>query len=66
MKIVARMLGNQQYTEDNWEAIAHIKEIAPETTIKELIEWQKQKFTSDSNIQKGTHIKQIYISQMDE
>ena len=64
VKLAARINSNRQYSEDAWEAIAHIKEITETTTIGELIAWQKKLFPCNSDVQAG-NIEQIYISNME-
>jgi hypothetical protein len=60
MRLAVLLKDSRQYTEDNFEAITHVKEITEKTTIQELIEWQSEKMPHD----KG-YFRQMYITQMD-
>lgn len=61
MKIIAKINDCSQYSEDGWESIQHLKEVSEETTIKDLIEWQKSKFKSTKGVQEGFFMRQITI-----
>ena len=64
-KLYARMNDCKQYSSDDWEAISHIKEITKETTISELIEWQKKIFGPQfkTNIKREHKFTQIFLSE---
>jgi hypothetical protein len=50
MKLVATIKDCRQYSEDAWEPITRVKEITPETTMQELIDWQKGIYKSFNGI----------------
>ena len=64
-KLYARMNDCKQYSSDDWESISHIKEITPETTIADLIEWQKRIFYPKFCLKKKNDHKfaQIFLSE---
>ena len=61
LKIYARINDCRQYSEDAWETIAHIKEITPETTVGELLNWQSGKCPIYKN-HTAEDFKQIIIN----
>lgn len=61
MKYAATIKDCRQYSEDSWEAITRIKEITEETTLKELIDWQKQIYPKNDSIQKDNYLEPIQI-----
>lgn len=44
MELIALMNNCRRYSEDGWESAPTIKDINPETTVQELIDWQKEIF----------------------
>lgn len=61
MKYVATIKDCRQYSEDGWEAITRIKEIKPETTLQELIDWQKNIYPNNPAIKNSNHIEPMQI-----
>ena len=60
-KYVATVKDSRQYTEENWEPIIRSKEVTENTTLRELIDWQKTIWKNDPSIQ-NENIHQISIS----
>lgn len=64
-KYIATVKDSRQYTEDMWEPVLRAKEVNRNTTLGELIDWQKEIWKRNNLIQEGI-INQIYISVLDD
>ena len=54
----------EQVSPDDFDKFTTIKEITSETTISDLVEWQKSKWKHWSNIQGGKYIHVMRIQEM--
>jgi len=54
----------EQVSPDDFDKFTTIKEITSETTISDLVEWQKSKWKHWSNIQEGKYIHVMRIQEM--
>jgi hypothetical protein len=65
MKLAAMIKSSQQYSMDDWESISYVLQVDENTTIKEIMDWQKKKFPNYKKLQTGESTHQIHIMQMD-
>ena len=65
MKIAVRINDSNQFSPDDWESIVHIKEINKNTTIQELLDWQKELYPKNPFIQDEKAFRQMYIAKME-
>lgn len=50
MALVALINDCRQYSEDAWEPSPKIKDITPETTIQDLIDWHNSIYKNSKNL----------------
>ena len=55
----------EQCSPDDFDKMRYIKEINNETTIEDLIEWQKKLFPKDVTLKEGTRINEMLIQMME-
>lgn len=64
MKYAATIGDCEQYSPDDFRSVTRVKEIKPETTFQELIDWQKEMYPRNKQVQAGRIIA-IQIVPMD-
>ena len=65
MKHAATLKDCDQYSPDDFQGVTRVKEIKPETTIQELIEWQKKLFPHNKKLHDEGELLPIQIIKME-
>ena len=65
MKLAARIKYLSQFGPGMAESNLHIKQVFEDTTIGDLIEWQRCMFRDDKKIQDGSRIREIRIGPLE-